>query len=632
MSTLSARLLLEAGGRSWTLHHGDVIGRLGTVGGDALRHYDVLSRQHLRVECLSGQWQVTLLPNVGNETLCNGVPMIEGEPVMVTDSCQIEVATLTLRLVPETSQTTAEHPAALLTLDAHLHIQWHNRAAGKLLCRELEVGSEFLTCIETGAALHLRHALISLREGSEISEYEAALHAGEGSPWVAIRGARAGDQWLLALRDVTAERQQRETVKQAAGRLDAKISALTTLLTARAFMAGDLAPALPLLVEDAAELLDDTQVSAWLLSGNHPRPAATPLPSPLALTRRASAGRAKPVVMGKEVQLSEIPERGLVARDTLVTLQTAGLLEPGTSTAWLEPFDDHGLLVFEREEAARQWLEPETRLIGLAAALGQQLFANVQRAEAMELLQAREAELTSELGEAAQYVERRLPAIIKEGPVAVDWIYQPCGKLGGDTFAYEWLDQDRFALCIADVMGHGSKAALHALSLSQALKLLWARGAEHDPATWLDALNKEFPMQANQDLLWTMWCGLYDRSTNALHYASGGHPPALLCHGEKVEPLTTGGPVLGAMVEARYHSASVILPPLSKLFLYSDGAFEYPIANGETATMEDFTAAVLDAAKMSAGECDFLRTRAAALCAEEGFPDDFTVVRARFAR
>lgn len=632
MSSLSARLSLEAGGRSWPLHHGDVIGRLGTVGGDALRHYDVLSRQHLRVEFISGQWQVTLLPKVGNETLCNGAVMLEGEPVMVGDSCEIEVATLILRLVKEVPPLTAEHPAALVTLDASLLIQWNNRAAARLLCRELTAGSEFMGCIETGAALHLRHALISLKEGAEMAEYEAALQAGDNSPWVAIRGTRTRDQWLLALRDVTTERQQREAVKQAAGRLDAKIGALTTLLTAKAFMAGDLAPALPLLVEDAAELLDATEVSAWLLQASPKASAGADTVPSHVLIRRACAGSARPAVMGKEVTLAEMPPSGMVTSDTFTTLQSSGLLEPTTASVWLESLDEHGLLVFERREKGHQWLETETRLIGLAAALGKQLFANVQRAQAMELLQAREADLTSELAEAAQYVEKRLPAVISEGPVTVDWIYQPCGKLGGDTFAYEWLDEDHFALCIADVMGHGSKAALHALSLSQALKLLWARGNERDPAAWLDALNKEFPMQENQDLLWTMWCGLYDRSTQALYYASGGHPPAFLCHADKAEQLTTGGPVLGAMMEATYHSASVILPARCKLFLYSDGAFEYPIANGETATMEDFTTAVLDAARMSGGECAFLRTRAAALCTEEGFPDDFTVVRAHFAR
>jgi hypothetical protein len=35
---------------------------------------------------------------------------------------------------------------------------------------------------------------------------------------------------------------------------------------------------------------------------------------------------------------------------------------------------------------------------------------------------------------------------------------------------------------------------------------------------------------------------------------------------------------------------------------------------------------------MKEGECGFLKTRAAGLCADPGFPDDFTIVRARFAR
>jgi hypothetical protein len=48
--------------------------------------------------------------------------------------------------------------------------------------------------------------------------------------------------------------------------------------------------------------------------------------------------------------------------------------------------------------------------------------------------------------------------------------------------------------------------------------------------------------------------------------------------------------------------------------------------------LADFTAAVSEAAGMKQGECAFLKTRAAGLCAVPDFPDDFTIVRARFAR
>jgi sigma-B regulation protein RsbU (phosphoserine phosphatase) len=213
----------------------------------------------------------------------------------------------------------------------------------------------------------------------------------------------------------------------------------------------------------------------------------------------------------------------------------------------------------------------------------------------------------------------------------VDWVFKPCGKLGGDVFGYEWLDEHRFAIYIADVMGHGCRSSLHALSLSQTLKLLLARGAGDDPATWLAALNREFPMKHHEGLLWTMWCGLYDRRTRTLRHASGGHPPALLCQGGKVEELSSAGPVLGAMEDAEYPSAATLVSGGAKLFLYTDGVYEYPTAEDDAGTLQDFTQAVAGATGMNDGECAFLHTRAAALCAEPEFPDDFTIVRVRFA-
>jgi hypothetical protein len=628
-SNTDPRLTLEIEGHSWPLKDGDVIGRLGTVGGEALRGYDVLSRQHLRVEHKAGRWQITLLPKAANETLCNGAPMIVGESVPVTDACEIRVVTLALRISLDAAPTPAgeEYPVALVKLDQNLHVAWRNRAATQLLRNDLAPGTEFLRLLETGATLRLRHALPGLREGGELEEREIASQTEDGNPWINLRAAKSGTELLLSLRDVTLERQKRAAVKQAAARLDANVSALATLLTAKSFVDGDLAAALPLLVQNAAELLEDISVSAWLPSSTASRTAGTSL----SLTCRAVAG-ALQAPIGKEVMLAKLPPRGEALPARLATLRVAGMIETDGRSVWLEPLQEHGLLVFQRNDTGRSWMAPEVRLIGLAVALGRQLFANAQRRHATETLQSRESDLSKEASEAAQYVEGRLPAVLSEGPIEVDWVYQPCGRLGGDTFGYEWLDEDKFAIYIADVMGHGSKAALHALSISQTFKLLLARGADPDPASWLASLNREFPMAAHQDLLWTMWCGIYDRRTRKLRHASGGHPPALLCHDGKVEELNSPGPVLGAMEDAIYNSAKVIIPENSKLFLFTDGVYEFPTAAGEAGTLADFTSGVLGAAGMKQGECAFLKTRAAGLCADLGFPDDFTIVRARFAR
>lgn len=622
--TADTHLKLEIDGQSWPLQHGDVIGRLGTVGGDALRQYDVLSRKHLLVEQDSGRWTLTLLPKVRNETLCNGVPMTTATPVAVEDGCEIQVDTLTLRLRFEAPVAIAGHPVPLVTLDKQLHVTWRNHAATQLLRHDLASGTDFLQFLEPGAGLRVRYALMSLREGAELEECRVASHTGDGLPWIALRAAHSNGQLLLALRDITQERQDHLSVKQVAERLEERVGALTTLLTAKPFVEGDLAAALPLLVQDAAELMDETQVSAWL-----PAVPSRKREKPSDFVCRAIAGGAHGSI-GMKATLAALPKRGEVSPGLLATLQQANLLDSDASSTWIEPLDQ-GLLVFRRGDA-RGWLEPETRLTSLAAALGKQLFANVQRREAMETLQSREAALSAELGEAAEYVEKRLPAVAMKGQVQVDWIYQPCGRLGGDTFGYEWLDEHRFAIYIADVVGHGSRAALHALSVSQTLKLLLARGAEEDPAAWLASLNKEFPMHAHEGLLWTMWCGLYDGRKRTLRHASGGHPPALLVHGGKIEELCSAGPVLGAMEDAEYQSASMKIPTDAKLFLFTDGVYEFPMAGGEAGTLADFTDAVSEAAGMKQGECAFLKTRAAGLCAAPDFPDDFTIVRARFAR
>ena len=623
----TTNLVLEVEGLSWPLKDGDVIGRLGTVGGEALRKFDVLSRQHLKVEH-KGRWQITLLPKAGNETVCNGTAMTPGTPVPIAGLCEIQVVSLTLRLLLEEPAVAAqpEHPVALVTLDKQLLVAWRNRAAMQLLKHDLAPGTEFVRLLETGATLRLRYALMGLRDGAELEECEVASHHEDGTR-IALRAVRAGNDLLLALRNVTHERQERVAVEHAAARLDAKIGVLAALLTAKSFVEGDLAAALPLLVQNAADLLEGTSVSAWLPSPAASRAGGASIP----LSCRAVAG-GKKMPVGKEAVLAKKVVKGEVSPAALAALRTAGLLDEATGTAWLEPVEEHGLLVFQRRDAAQAWLEPDVRLMDLAVALGRQLFGNAQRHEATEMLQSREAALNAELTEAAEYAERLLPAIIKKGPVEVDWIYQPCGRLGGDSFGYEWLDDNRFTLYIGDVMGHGIRSSLHAISVSQTLKLLLARGLGDDPAAWLRALNVEFPMKDHEGLLWTMWCGLYDRRTRTLRHASGGHPPALLCHGDKIEELSCAGPVLGAMEEATYRSAAVIIPEGAKLFLFTDGVYEFPVANGNTGTLADFAQGVGTAAGMKQGECAFLKTRAAGLCAEPQFTDDFTIVRARFGK
>ena len=134
--------------------------------------------------------------------------------------------------------------------------------------------------------------------------------------------------------------------------------------------------------------------------------------------------------------------------------------------------------------------------------------------------------LNLELSEAAGYVRTILPQPITEGTIRTDWRFVPSTSLGGDAFGYHWVDEDHFAIYLIDVSGHGVGAALLSVSVMNVLRSQTLPGVDFKkPEQILEALNIAFPGEENNDMFFTMWYGVYKKSTRELSYASGGHPP-----------------------------------------------------------------------------------------------------------
>src|SRR4029077_11269473 len=87
-----------------------------------------------------------------------------------------------------------------------------------------------------------------------------------------------------------------------------------------------------------------------------------------------------------------------------------------------------------------------------------------QRNEAYHRLAESRQQLAGEINEAAKYVQSLLPPPLTTGPVRTDWRFVPSMDLGGDSFGYHWLDDDRCALYLLDVSGHGVGASLMSVS------------------------------------------------------------------------------------------------------------------------------------------------------------------------
>jgi phosphoserine phosphatase RsbU/P len=198
-----------------------------------------------------------------------------------------------------------------------------------------------------------------------------------------------------------------------------------------------------------------------------------------------------------------------------------------------------------------------------------------------------QARLAAELAEAAGYVKSLMPAPLS-GSIEASWEFRPSTQLGGDALGYHWIDDTHFAFYLLDVSGHGIGAALLSVSALNVLRSQSLPGVDpRDPAAVLAGLNRAFPMEAHHQQYFSIWYGVFERNTRKLSYASGGHPPAF-CIAEHLTDLRTAAPPIGCFPDARYKTASLILPPSTHVLVYSDGAYELCDANGDPISLNDF--------------------------------------------
>ena len=207
-------------------------------------------------------------------------------------------------------------------------------------------------------------------------------------------------------------------------------------------------------------------------------------------------------------------------------------------------------------------------------------------------IKAYQERISRELAEATTYLTSLLPQPQHE-PFVADWRFIPSSELGGDCFGYHWIDEDHFALYLLDVCGHGVGAALLSVTVLNVLRSQAFHGADfRDPAEVLRAANRVFPMEQQNNRYFTLWYGVYQRSTRKLVYSTGGHPPALLFEPGAVaaKKLVARGMMVGAMPTSRYTSQSCEVPVGSRLFLFCDGVYEITLPDGRIYTLDEFAA------------------------------------------
>ena len=240
-----------------------------------------------------------------------------------------------------------------------------------------------------------------------------------------------------------------------------------------------------------------------------------------------------------------------------------------------------------------------------------------------------------ELREASKYVASILPKPIDRGPVRVNWFYRPSTRIGGDAFGYQMLDARHFCLFLLDVSGHGTGAAMHAMTVAQVLRERVLPDVDfRDPAAVISGLNARFQMHRNNDLFFTIWYGVYDIADRVLVFAGAGHHAAYLLPADSKSwaplPLGTENPIVGMLPDPRITAAEVEIPLGATLHLFSDGVFEITDRNGGQLGLDDVVAMLPEISADAADDPGRLYHRVRALSRPGQLDDDFSVLVFRF--
>jgi sigma-B regulation protein RsbU (phosphoserine phosphatase) len=183
--------------------------------------------------------------------------------------------------------------------------------------------------------------------------------------------------------------------------------------------------------------------------------------------------------------------------------------------------------------------------------------------------------LRQELGVAAQMQDSILPKTFPKHPQYGLYAWMtPAKEVGGDFYDFFQVEDDRFAVVVADVSGKGVPAALF-MMVSRTLVKGSALG-EREPVKCITEVNQLLYEQNKESMFVTMFYAVLDPASGLLEYVNGGHnlPCLVKPSGEVTWLPGDSGIVLGVIDEFPYQQHSMQLEEGDVVFFYTDGVTE----------------------------------------------------------
>jgi len=191
--------------------------------------------------------------------------------------------------------------------------------------------------------------------------------------------------------------------------------------------------------------------------------------------------------------------------------------------------------------------------------------------------------LASELRSAGEMQRLLLPRTLPaDGGVRFAAHYRTSLQAGGDYYDVLPLNAGAFGVFLADVSGHGAKAAV---VMAMMRTLLHSSTAPlDDPARVLDSMNRHFSYLSGTNLFATALYAIIDTAAMRLRIACAGHPrPVLLREVRAVSPLSLPGILPLFMLDPPAIPVSDFeLRTGDRLLFYTDGITERETSSGES--------------------------------------------------
>ncbi|MFZ5833324.1 MAG: SpoIIE family protein phosphatase [Planctomycetota bacterium] len=173
-------------------------------------------------------------------------------------------------------------------------------------------------------------------------------------------------------------------------------------------------------------------------------------------------------------------------------------------------------------------------------------------------------------------------------------LFVPQEVVSGDFYAIEQIGPDSYGIVLADVMGHGTAAALYTMYLSSIIARF--RGLLDEPARFVGRLNEELSRVIDEDTTFaTAVTATVDLARGKLRFAGGWGPPIVRTtrSGDSEYHECRGLP-LGLVADFQYEQGECDIAPGDSLLFFSDGATEVRNRAGEMLGVGGFLAMLLE--------------------------------------